>query len=123
MHTGTGSANGQMRTGSALVISIQQTVSGIIKGHLIKTVTTFFFPQDPEYYNSMQWILENDPDCLDLYFAVDEKGFGRVSIGSCVFIIVTMCLRVMSCVKETTLKSKIVIITLALLYVCLSVCR
>ncbi|KAI0237295.1 E3 ubiquitin-protein ligase NEDD4 [Lamellibrachia satsuma] len=33
---------------------------------------------DPEYANSMQWILENDPDCLDLYFAVDEKGFGRM---------------------------------------------
>ncbi|KAK2178730.1 hypothetical protein NP493_532g03047 [Ridgeia piscesae] len=33
---------------------------------------------DPEYHNSMQWILENDPDCLDLYFAVDEKEFGQM---------------------------------------------
>ena len=35
--------------------------------------------QDPEYHNSLKWILENDPECLDLYFSVDEEVFGEVS--------------------------------------------
>ncbi len=35
--------------------------------------------QDPEYHNSLKWILENDPECLDLYFSVDEEAFGEVS--------------------------------------------
>ena len=34
---------------------------------------------DPEYHNSLKWILENDPECLDLYFSVDEESFGSVS--------------------------------------------
>lgn len=33
---------------------------------------------DPEYHNSLKWILENDPECLDLYFSVDEEVFGQV---------------------------------------------
>jgi len=31
---------------------------------------------DSEYYNSLMWILENDPADLDLRFAVDEETFG-----------------------------------------------
>ena len=38
------------------------------------------FLQDPEYHNSLKWILENDPECLDLYFSVDEEVFGEVSV-------------------------------------------
>ena len=33
---------------------------------------------DPEYYNSLKWILENDPECLELTFSVDEEVFGKV---------------------------------------------
>uniref|UniRef100_A0A8C5PAT7 E3 ubiquitin-protein ligase NEDD4 n=1 Tax=Leptobrachium leishanense TaxID=445787 RepID=A0A8C5PAT7_9ANUR len=32
---------------------------------------------DSEYYNSLQWILENDPVELDLRFTVDEELFGQ----------------------------------------------
>lgn len=32
---------------------------------------------DTEYYNSLVWIMENDPAELDLYFAVDEESFGK----------------------------------------------
>jgi len=32
---------------------------------------------DPEYHNSLKWILENDPECLELTFAVDEEVFGQ----------------------------------------------
>ncbi|OCT89558.1 hypothetical protein XELAEV_18018180mg [Xenopus laevis] len=32
---------------------------------------------DSEYYNSLQWILENDPTDLDLCFTVDEELFGQ----------------------------------------------
>ncbi|XP_040269849.1 E3 ubiquitin-protein ligase NEDD4 isoform X2 [Bufo bufo] len=32
---------------------------------------------DSEYYNSLQWILENDPGELDLRFTVDEELFGQ----------------------------------------------
>ncbi|KAM4038491.1 E3 ubiquitin-protein ligase NEDD4 [Anomaloglossus baeobatrachus] len=32
---------------------------------------------DSEYYNSLQWILENDPEELDLRFTVDEELFGQ----------------------------------------------
>ncbi|XP_069838556.1 E3 ubiquitin-protein ligase NEDD4 isoform X2 [Dendropsophus ebraccatus] len=32
---------------------------------------------DSEYYNSLQWILENDPAELDLRFTVDEELFGQ----------------------------------------------
>jgi len=35
--------------------------------------------QDSEYYNSLMWIMENDPECLYLTFAVDEEVFGMVS--------------------------------------------
>ena len=41
---------------------------------------------DPEYHNSLKWILENDPDCLDLYFSVDEEVFGQVGSHFCVRI-------------------------------------
>ncbi|KAM4677011.1 E3 ubiquitin-protein ligase NEDD4 isoform 2-T2 [Discoglossus pictus] len=32
---------------------------------------------DSEYYNSLEWILENDPTELDLRFSVDEELFGQ----------------------------------------------
>uniref|UniRef100_A0A8C3CNE7 HECT-type E3 ubiquitin transferase n=1 Tax=Cairina moschata TaxID=8855 RepID=A0A8C3CNE7_CAIMO len=35
---------------------------------------------DSEYYNSLRWILENDPAELDLRFIVDEELFGQVSM-------------------------------------------
>ena len=34
---------------------------------------------DSEYYNSLKWILENDPECLELKFTVDEEGFGTIN--------------------------------------------
>ena len=40
--------------------------------------STFF--QDSEYYNSLNWILENDPEDLDLTFSVDEELFGQVNL-------------------------------------------
>lgn len=36
------------------------------------------FLQDSEYYNSLKWILENDPTELDLMFCIDEENFGQV---------------------------------------------
>lgn len=33
---------------------------------------------DTEYYNSLKWILENDPTELDLRFCVDEDQFGQM---------------------------------------------
>lgn len=33
---------------------------------------------DTEYYNSLKWILENDPSELDLRFCVDEDQFGQM---------------------------------------------
>lgn len=36
--------------------------------------------QDSEYYNSLKWILENDPTELDLRFCIDEDNFGQVLI-------------------------------------------
>ncbi|XP_008946227.1 PREDICTED: E3 ubiquitin-protein ligase NEDD4-like, partial [Merops nubicus] len=30
-----------------------------------------------EYYNSLKWILENDPTELDLMFCIDEENFGQ----------------------------------------------
>lgn len=43
-----------------------------------------FYPvlllQDSEYYNSLKWILENDPTELDLRFCIDEDNFGQVII-------------------------------------------
>lgn len=38
------------------------------------------FLQDSEYYNSLNWILENDPEDLDLTFSVDEELFGQVNL-------------------------------------------
>uniref|UniRef100_A0A8C4V8S1 HECT-type E3 ubiquitin transferase n=1 Tax=Falco tinnunculus TaxID=100819 RepID=A0A8C4V8S1_FALTI len=35
---------------------------------------------DSEYYNSLRWILENDPAELDLRFIVDEELFGQVKL-------------------------------------------
>lgn len=35
--------------------------------------------QDSEYYNSLVWIMENDPVDLDLRFSVEEDYFGEVS--------------------------------------------
>uniref|UniRef100_A0A8C3XK45 E3 ubiquitin-protein ligase n=1 Tax=Chelydra serpentina TaxID=8475 RepID=A0A8C3XK45_CHESE len=35
---------------------------------------------DSEYYNSLKWILENDPTELDLMFCIDEENFGQVCI-------------------------------------------
>lgn len=32
---------------------------------------------DMEYYNSLRWIMDNDPKELDLYFSVDEDLFGK----------------------------------------------
>jgi E3 ubiquitin-protein ligase NEDD4-like len=34
--------------------------------------------QDSEYFNSLKWILENDPTELDLRFCIDEDNFGQV---------------------------------------------
>lgn len=33
---------------------------------------------DSEYYNSLCWILENDPEDLGLTFCVDEEKFGQM---------------------------------------------
>ena len=38
--------------------------------------------QDSEYFNSLKWILENDPADLDLRFTIDEELFGQVGTGS-----------------------------------------
>uniref|UniRef100_F6PPP8 E3 ubiquitin-protein ligase n=1 Tax=Ciona intestinalis TaxID=7719 RepID=F6PPP8_CIOIN len=35
---------------------------------------------DSEYYNSLKWILENDPTDLDLCFTVDEELFGQMKV-------------------------------------------
>ena len=43
----------------------------------IYTLNLYLFRQDSEYHSSLKWILENDPECLDLYFAVDEEVFGE----------------------------------------------
>lgn len=41
-------------------------------------VALLFALQDSEYYNSLKWILENDPTELDLRFCIDEDNFGQV---------------------------------------------
>lgn len=33
---------------------------------------------DMEYYNSLRWIMDNNPEELDLYFAVDEDCLGQI---------------------------------------------
>ncbi|XP_031561093.1 E3 ubiquitin-protein ligase NEDD4-like isoform X1 [Actinia tenebrosa] len=35
---------------------------------------------DSEYFNSLNWILENDPECLELRFCVDEDLFGQLKM-------------------------------------------
>lgn len=50
---------------------------------MVKIHFCWFFLQDSEYFNSLMWILENDPTDLDLRFTVDEELFGQVcSVGS-----------------------------------------
>lgn len=50
--------------------------------------------QDSEYFNSLKWILENDPIDLDLRFTIDEELFGQVGpasyllIGTSIFYLV-----------------------------------
>lgn len=34
--------------------------------------------QDIEYYNSLNWIVENDPEDLELTFSVDEEVLGVI---------------------------------------------
>lgn len=34
---------------------------------------------DSEYYNSMVYIRDNDPECLDLYFSIEEDYFGEIT--------------------------------------------
>ena len=34
---------------------------------------------DREYYQSLKYIVDNDPEDLDLYFVVSEEIFGQVS--------------------------------------------
>ena len=33
---------------------------------------------EPEFHSSLQWILDNDPEPLDLTFVVEEEAFGEV---------------------------------------------
>ncbi|KAI2653321.1 E3 ubiquitin-protein ligase NEDD4 [Labeo rohita] len=40
-------------------------------------VGLFVLFQDSEYFNSLRWILENDPTDLDLRFTIDEELFGQ----------------------------------------------
>lgn len=47
---------------------------------LFRIYSFVIFSQDSEYYNSLRWILENDPTELDLRFIVDEELFGQVSM-------------------------------------------
>lgn len=47
----------------------------------VKFVVVYF--QDSEYFNSLKWILENDPTDLDLRFTIDEELFGQVCSTCC----------------------------------------
>ena len=47
------------------------------------------FSKDSEYYNSLNWILENDPEDLDLTFSVDEELFGQVGRSTTVFVLIS----------------------------------
>uniref|UniRef100_A0A3Q3BZN2 E3 ubiquitin-protein ligase n=1 Tax=Haplochromis burtoni TaxID=8153 RepID=A0A3Q3BZN2_HAPBU len=40
-------------------------------------LNVFFSFQDGEYFNSLKWILENDPTDLDMRFTIDEELFGQ----------------------------------------------
>uniref|UniRef100_A0A672V9F0 E3 ubiquitin-protein ligase n=1 Tax=Strigops habroptila TaxID=2489341 RepID=A0A672V9F0_STRHB len=46
---------------------------------------------DSEYYNSLRWILENDPTELDLRFVVDEELFGQTHQHELKSVVVIMC--------------------------------
>lgn len=46
---------------------------------LMSSVSVLWCFQDSEYFNSLMWILENDPADLDLRFTIDEDLFGQVS--------------------------------------------
>lgn len=46
----------------------------------------FFSFQDGEYFNSLKWILENDPTDLDMRFNIDEELFGQVCWTSMFFV-------------------------------------
>lgn len=46
----------------------------------------FFSFQDGEYFNSLKWILENDPTDLDMRFTIDEELFGQVCWTSLFFV-------------------------------------
>ena len=35
--------------------------------------------KDSEYYNSLKWLQDNDPEDLDLRFQVEEEAFGKIS--------------------------------------------
>lgn len=35
---------------------------------------------EPEFHSSLQWILDNDPEPLDLTFVVEEEAFGEVKL-------------------------------------------
>ena len=48
--------------------------------HVCGCVFVHVTPQDNEYFNSLKWILENDPTDLDLRFTVDEDLFGQVGM-------------------------------------------
>ena len=45
-----------------------------------KNFRLVIFLQDSEYYNSLKWILDNDPADLDLNFTVDEELFGQMRV-------------------------------------------
>lgn len=50
------------------------------RGGIIYSSSCALCLQDSEYYNSLKWILENDPTELDLRFCIDEDNFGQVLI-------------------------------------------
>ena len=58
-------------------------LEGFVLTKLILIVVVLFYLQDSEYFNSLMWILENDPTDLDLRFTIDEELFGQVCSMSC----------------------------------------
>lgn len=44
-----------------------------------KIVFTDMESVDREYYQSLKYIVDNDPEDLDLYFVVSEEVFGEVN--------------------------------------------
>lgn len=57
----------------------------------------WFFLQDSEYFNSLMWILENDPTDLDLMFTVDEELFGQVCSVGCLNLQFGFIRMILSC--------------------------